>query len=135
SPARSRGSATSCARLDADFAPRQTLRAVAASYFDVDGTLVKTNLIPPTLWYLVHQRTPLRSLQKLARAAWKSPQMIWAELQDRRMCTEVLCSSYEGISKDRLHILADEAFDTVLKGILYPNAKDLVSRCRDEGHD
>src|SRR4029077_9569632 len=98
SPARSRGSATSCARLDAARMPRQTWRAVAASYFDVDGTLVKTNLIHPTLWYLLHQRTPLRSLQKLARAAWKSPQMVVAELQDRRMFNEVLFSSYEGIS-------------------------------------
>jgi HAD superfamily hydrolase (TIGR01490 family) len=108
---------------------------VAASYFDVDGTLVRTNLVHPTLYYLVHQRTPLRSLQKLARAAWKTPQMVWAELQDRRMFNEILFSSYEGISKDRLHILADEAFDTVLKANLYPNAKDLVARCRDEGHD
>src|SRR4029077_20826050 len=114
SPARSRGSATSCARLDADFAPRQTLRAVAASYFDVDGTLVKTNLIHPTLYYLVHQRTPLRSMQKLARAVWKSPQMVLAELQDRRMFNEVLFTAYEGMSGDRLHILADEAFDAVL---------------------
>ncbi len=108
---------------------------MAASYFDVDGTLVKTNLIHPTLYYLLHQRTPLRSMQKLARAMWKSPQMVLAELQDRRMFNEVLFSSYEGMSGDRLHILADEAFDTVLKGNLYPSAKDLVSRCRDEGHD
>jgi HAD superfamily hydrolase (TIGR01490 family) len=108
---------------------------LAASYFDVDGTLVKTNLIHPTLYYLMHQRTPLRSLQKLARAAWKSPQMVLAELQDRRMFNEVLFSSYEGMSGDRLHVLADDAFDSVLKGNLYPSAKDLVSRCRDEGHD
>ncbi len=108
---------------------------MAASYFDVDGTLVKTNLIHPTLWYLVHQRTPMRSLQKLARAAWKSPQMVVAELQDRRMFNEILFTAYEGISRDRLHVLADDAFETVLKGNLYPAAKDLVSRCRDEGHD
>jgi HAD superfamily hydrolase (TIGR01490 family) len=108
---------------------------VAASYFDVDGTLVKTNLIHPTLWYLVHQRTPLRSLQKLARAAWKSPQMVVAELQDRRMFNEVLFTAYEGISRDRLHVLADDAFESVMKANLYPAAKDLVSRCRDEGHD
>jgi HAD superfamily hydrolase (TIGR01490 family) len=108
---------------------------VAASYFDVDGTLVRTNLVHPTLYYLVHQRTPFRSFQKLARAAWKTPQMIWAEMQDRRMFNELLFTAYEGISKDRLHVLADDAFDTVLKSNLYPSARDLVSRCRDEGHD
>jgi HAD superfamily hydrolase (TIGR01490 family) len=108
---------------------------VAASYFDVDGTLVKTNLIHPTLYYLLHQRTPMRSLQKLARAALNSPRMVWAEMQDRRMFNEVLFSSYEGISEDRLRVLADDAFEDVLKRAIFPSAKDLVSRCRDEGHD
>jgi len=108
---------------------------VAASYFDVDGTLVRTNLIHPTLYYLTHQRTPMRSLQKLARAAFASPKMVWAELQDRRMFNEVLFSSYEGISEDRLRVLADDAFDSVLRRAVFPSAKDLVSRCRDEGHD
>jgi HAD superfamily hydrolase (TIGR01490 family) len=108
---------------------------VAASYFDVDGTLVRTNLIHPTLYYLMHQRTPFRSVQKLARAALKSPQMIWAELQDRRLFNEMLFSAYEGISQDRLLVLADDAFDSVLKRALYPSARDLVARCRDEGHD
>lgn len=108
---------------------------MAASYFDVDGTLVRTNLIHPTLFYLLHQRTPMRSLQKLARAALRGPQMILAELQDRRMFNEALFTSYEGISRDRLLILADDAFESVLKKALYPAARDLVARCRDEGHD
>src|SRR3954464_1369599 len=96
------------APLDRGMRPREEAGAVAASYFDVDGTLIRTNLVHPTLWYLMHQRTPMRSLQKLARAAWKTPQMIWAEIQDRRMFNEILFSSYEGISKDRLMILADD---------------------------
>jgi HAD superfamily hydrolase (TIGR01490 family) len=116
-------------------APRHHLAAVSASYFDVDGTLVRTNLIHPTLYYLMHQRTPFRSFQKLARAALRSPQLVWAEMQDRRMFNEMLFAAYEGISHDRLQILADDAFETVLKRALYPSAKDLVSRCRDEGHD
>jgi HAD superfamily hydrolase (TIGR01490 family) len=109
--------------------------AVAASYFDVDGTLVRTNLVHPTLYYLMHQRTPFRSLQKVARAAFRSPQLAWAEMQDRRMFNEMLFAAYEGISQDRLLLLADDAFDSVLRRALYPSAKDLVSRCRDEGHD
>jgi len=108
---------------------------VAASYFDVDGTLIRTNLIHPTLWYMLHQRSPMRSLQKLARAAVKAPHMVWAEYQDRRMFNEVLFSSYEGISKDRLMILADDAFESVMKKAIFPHSKGLVARCRDEGHD
>lgn len=108
---------------------------MAASYFDVDGTLVRTSLIHPTLFYLTHQRTPFRSMLKLGRAVMRAPQMAWAEMQDRRLFNEALFSSFEGISKDRLLVLADDAFDSVIKKAVYPHAKSLVSRCRDEGHD
>lgn len=108
---------------------------MAASYFDVDGTLIRTNLIHPTLYYILHQRTPFRSAEKLARALWQAPRMVWAEMQDRRLFNEALFMSYEGMSRDRLHVLADDAFETVMKANLYPAARDLVSRCRDEGHD
>ncbi len=106
-----------------------------ASYFDVDGTLVKTNLLHPTLFYLINQQTPLRSLGKLARAAFRAPRLAVAELQDRRLFNELLFSAYEGMSRDRLLLLADEAFDTVIKRALYPSAKDLVARTQAQGHD
>lgn len=106
-----------------------------ASYFDVDGTLVRTNLVHPTLFYLANQSNPWRSLKFLGRAAALAPQMIAAELRDRRMFNELLFSNYEGISEDRLLVLADEAFDNVLKKALHPHAKDLVKRCLDEGHE
>ena len=46
---------------------------MAASYFDVDGTLVTTNLLHPTLFYMMNQPTPLHSFVKLGRALVKSP--------------------------------------------------------------
>lgn len=109
--------------------------ALAASYFDVDGTLVRTNLVHPTLYYLMHQRTPLRSLQKMAMTALRAPRLAIAELQDRRIFNEMLFAAYEGMSEDRLQLLADDAFENVVKKALFPSAKDLVSRCRDQGHD
>lgn len=108
---------------------------MAASYFDVDGTLVRTSLIHPTLYYLLHQRTPFRSLMKLGRAALRAPSMALAELQDRRLFNEALFTSFEGMSHDRLRLLADDAFNSVIKPAIYPHAKSLVQRCRDEGHD
>jgi len=107
---------------------------VPASFFDVDGTLVRTNLLHPTVFYLVNQPNPLRSLGSLARAAIGGPRMALAEMLDRRRFNELLFAAYEGISQDRLLILADEAFDTVMKRALFPGARDLVERCRAEGH-
>jgi HAD superfamily hydrolase (TIGR01490 family) len=106
-----------------------------ASFFDVDGTLVRTNLLHPTVFYLANQPNPLRSLGALARAAVGAPRMAIAEMLDRRRFNELLFAAYEGISQDRLHILADEAFDTVIKRALYAGAADLVQRCRAQGHE
>jgi HAD superfamily hydrolase (TIGR01490 family) len=108
---------------------------VPASFFDVDGTLVHTNLLHPTVFYLTNQPNPVRSLRALARAALGTPRMVLAELVDRRRFNELLFANYEGISRDRLLILADEAFDSVMKRAVYPGARDLVQRCRAEGHE
>jgi HAD superfamily hydrolase (TIGR01490 family) len=108
---------------------------VPASFFDVDGTLVRTNLLHPTIFYLANQPNPLRSVATMARALAGAPRMVLAELVDRRRFNELLFAAYEGISQDRLLVLADEVFDTVVKGALYPGARDLVHRCRAAGQD
>jgi len=106
-----------------------------ASYFDVDGTLLTTNLLHPTVFYLLNQQNPLRSMGKLARAAIKAPAMALAEMRDRRLFNEMLFTAYEGMSEDRLVCLADETFDVVIKRSLFPHAKDLVAKCVEQGHE
>ncbi|WP_437812004.1 HAD family hydrolase [Sorangium sp. So ce1078] len=106
-----------------------------ASYFDVDGTLVTTNLVHPTVFYMLNQPTPMHSLAKLGRALVKAPWMAMAELQDRRLFNELLFSSFEGVSEDRLVALAEEAFAKVLKPAIYGKARDLVKCSLDKGHD
>jgi hypothetical protein len=99
---------------------------MAASYFDVDGTLVSSNLIPPTLYYLLNLPTPVHVMQNLGRAIIKAPAMAWAEYRDRRLFNEVLFTVFDGMSEDRLVTLADDVFDRVLRPKLYPGARDLV---------
>lgn len=108
---------------------------MAASYFDVDGTLVSSNLIPPTLYYLLNQPTPLHVARNLGRAILKAPAMAWAEYRDRRLFNEVLFTVFDGMSEDRLITLADDVFERVLKPKLYPGARDLVQTSLDKGQD
>jgi HAD superfamily hydrolase (TIGR01490 family) len=61
--------------------------------------------------------------------------MALAELLDRRLFNELLFSTYEGMSEDRLVVLADEVFDKVLRPSLYPPALDLLQKSRDAGHE
>jgi len=107
---------------------------MAASYFDVDGTLVATNLVHPTLYYLVNQATPVKTALKLGRALLRAPSMAMAELVDRRTFNELLYSSYEGMSEDRLLLLARDVFEKVIRPSIYPAAKDLVQKSLDAGH-
>ena len=107
----------------------------AAAYFDVDGTLVRTNLLQPTVFYLANQQTPAQSAGRLLRAALRAPQMALAEMRDRRTFNELLYSTYEGISRDRLLLLSEECFDKMMRPALFKNARDLVRRCRDEGQE
>lgn len=101
----------------------------------MDGTLVRTNLVHPTLFYLLHQRTPFRSFLKVAETALRAPRLAVAEWQDRRIFNEALFSAYQGMSHDRLHLLSDEAFEKVMKPALFPKSRDLIKRCKDEGHE
>lgn len=107
---------------------------MAASYFDVDGTLVRTNLVHPTLYYLFNQGTPLKTARHVGRALLRAPSMALAELKDRRMFNELLYSSYRGVSEDRLELLGEEVFEDVLKPALYPFAQDLVDKAKRAGH-
>ncbi len=104
-----------------------------ASYFDVDGTLVGTNLLHPTFFYLANQKTPLHSLGRIANALAHGPRLFAAEVWDRRLFNEALFSLYAGMTEDRLLVLADEAFDTVLRRSLFAESKALVHRCREQG--
>jgi HAD superfamily hydrolase (TIGR01490 family) len=106
---------------------------MAASYFDVDGTLVRTNLLHPTLYFMVNQATPLHAVGRLAVAFAKAPQMVFAEAVDRRTFNEILFSLYAGMSRDRYEELIGECYDTVIKPHVYEGARDLVARCRRVG--
>ncbi len=106
-----------------------------ASYFDVDGTLVRTNLVHPTLYYLLHQANPQRTLRRIADAVFRTPRLLVAEVRDRRLFNEELYALYKGTSQDRLLTLADDAYESVLRPAIIKGARELVQTCRDKGHD
>ena len=107
---------------------------MTASYFDVDGTLTRTNLVDSLMFYLPNQQNPVRSVGRLLKTALQGPKLFAAEQVDRGTFNELLFRAYAGISEDRLLDLADEAFDAVLRPNLYKDGADLVKRAKDAGH-
>ena len=107
---------------------------MAASYFDVDGTLIRTNLFDTLWFYLQNQQNPIRGLTKVAKTVAQIPALLAADQVDRSTFNEFLFRGYEGFSEDRLLDLADEAFDNVIRPAIYKDGLSLVKRAKQAGH-
>lgn len=105
----------------------------AAAYFDVDGTLTKTNLFDTLWFYLLNQQNPFKGLGRVAKTVASIPGFLAADQVDRSTFNEMLFRGYEGFSEDRLLDLSDEVFDNVLRPALYKDAVSLVKRTKQSG--
>lgn len=105
----------------------------STAYFDVDGTLVGTNLIHPTIMYFANQSSPLKSVMRLGGALLQAPAMAWAESRDRRLFNEMLFSHYKGMSEDRIAVLSEEVFEDIVKPRIFRGAQDLITQCKNAG--
>jgi len=115
-------------------APTASGTHVAASYFDVDGTLTRTNLFDTLWFYLLNQQDPFVGVFKVAKTIASIPALFGAEQVDRSTFNELLFRGYEGISEDRLLDLSDEVWDTVLRPALYKDGLSLIKRAKAAGH-
>ena len=105
----------------------------SAAYFDVDGTLAATNLLHPTILHIANQQTVLESALRLGSVLLNAPAMVAAELSDRRLFNEMLFSHYKGMSEDRIVVLAEEAFERMVKPRLFKGTQDLIDKSKDAG--
>jgi len=105
----------------------------AAAYFDVDGTLTKTNLFDTLWFYLLNQQNPFKGMGRVAKTVASIPGFLAADQVDRSTFNEMLFKGYEGFSEDRLLDLSDEVFDNVLRPALYKDAVSLVKRTKQSG--
>lgn len=105
----------------------------AAAYFDVDGTLVGTNLLHPLVMYLGNQGTLQASAMRLGRAVLQAPILAMAELRDRRLFNEMLFAHFRGMTEDRIVLLADEVFEDVIKPRIFAGSQDLIDKCKAAG--
>jgi HAD superfamily hydrolase (TIGR01490 family) len=105
----------------------------SAAYFDVDGTLVDTNLLGPTAWFLLNQARPQESLIRFGRAILGGPAMAFAELRDRRLFNELLYANYKGISWDRMEVVGRDVFEDIVEPRIFRGAQELIDQCHIAG--
>jgi len=104
-----------------------------AAFFDVDGTLVRTNIVHAFAYYAMNQGTLFGTAWRTARPVASLP-LFWALDQvNRKVFNEVFYRAYEGISQDRLLVLAEELLEDVLKPAIHPGTPRLLDQARRAG--
>jgi HAD superfamily hydrolase (TIGR01490 family) len=110
-------------------------QARAAAFYDVDGTLIKTNVVHAYAYYAINSPSILERLSSVATLAAGLPLYWLADKFDRRTFNEAFYSNYEGFSEDRLVVLGEEVFEKVIRPNIYDGARSLIDRSRERGMD
>src|SRR6476469_10431481 len=105
----------------------------AAAFYDLEGTLVSTNLVHTLAFYAKRQQGLWQTTKKTVGTVAKLPFFGLADLYSRNVFNEVFFKSYEGFSQDRLRYFSDELFEEVLKPAIFPGAPDLIAKGKKNG--
>lgn len=105
----------------------------SAAFYDVDGTLISTNIVHSYAFYAAREPSLLRAARKWGGTAVSLPLFWAADKVSRKWFNELFYKRYEGMSRDRLEILAEELFDEVIRPNIYPRTRDLIEESRRAG--
>lgn len=99
----------------------------AAAFYDLEGTLVSTNLVHTLAFYSRRQQGLLKTIKRSVGTLAKLPAFGITDLYSRNVFNEYFFKSYEGESEDRLRYFSEELFEEVLKPAIYPGTKELIA--------
>ncbi len=105
----------------------------SAAFYDVDGTLIKINIVHAFAFYASRHASLTESARRTVKTALSIPVFWAADKLSRKWFNEIFYRSYAGASEDRLVVLADELFEDVIKPNIYPRAKELIDESRRAG--
>lgn len=105
----------------------------AAAFYDLEGTLVSTNLVHTLGFYAKRQQGLWQTAKKSVGTLAKLPFFGITDLYSRNVFNEVFFRSYEGFSQDRLRYFSDELFEEVLKPAIYDGTPELIAQGKKIG--
>ena len=105
----------------------------AAAFYDLEGTLVSTNLVHTLGFYAKNQPGLLRTLRKSAATVLSIPMFAITDQYSRKVFNDLFFKRYRGETEDRLRFFAGELFEDVLKPAVYPGAFELIEKSRSLG--
>ncbi|PYS49811.1 MAG: HAD-IB family hydrolase [Acidobacteria bacterium] len=105
----------------------------AAAFYDLEGTLVSTNLVHTLGFYAKNQQGLFRTFKKSASTLLSIPVFAVTDQYSRKVFNDLFFKRYKGESEDRLRFFAEELFEGVLKPAIYPGAIELIEKSRSLG--
>lgn len=105
----------------------------SAAFYDVDGTLIRSNIVHAFAFYATRQASLVSSLRTTVQTAASVPLFWAADRISRKWFNELFYHYYTGFSEDRLVMLSEELFEEVIKPNLFPRARDLIEESRRAG--
>jgi len=105
----------------------------AAAFYDLEGTLVSTNLVHTLGFYARRQQGLFATIKKSAGIVAKLPFFAATDLYSRNVFNEIFFKSYEGESEDRLRYFSQELFEDVLKPAIYDGTPELIAQTKKLG--
>lgn len=109
-------------------------RKQTAAFYDMDGTLIKTNVVHAYAYYALNAKHLRDRVGKTATLLASLPMYWLADKVDRKFFNETFYRNYEGFSEDRLVILGEDLFEDLIRPNIFPGALSLVQRSKEQGH-
>lgn len=109
------------------------MATAAAAFYDLDGTLVRTNLVHAFAYNAKNQQGLFKSLTRTLTTMASVPLFAAADFYSRRFFNDVFFLRYKGESQDRLRYLAEELFDNAIKPNIYPGTYELIDKSKRLG--
>ena len=102
--------------------------------FDLDGTVMTTNVIETYLWLRLPELSPTQRAGELMRVAAQLPNYLGAERKDRGVFLRQVYRRYEGARLDELERFVDERLTPFVLDRTSPDAVRRIREHREAGH-
>jgi HAD superfamily hydrolase (TIGR01490 family) len=110
------------------------LSSGVAAFFDVDGTLTRTTILDPLIWY---QRAHLPRWQFrlwLTGLLLHGPYYLWVDRRSRSRVNVLIYRRYAGVPLEQLGRWHREHFAATLRRRLFPGALECIRDHQRQGH-